>query len=103
MLRLFLGGAALQRCDNCIVLNAASAAEVTLSGGWAILTGKYNAGLSFNIDRITGGAPLLALFEKWPAEQPTPFDSSLRGRRSDLHLNSPWHKYLNVGEACSAD
>src|ERR1019366_10628734 len=26
-----------------------------------------------------------SLFEKWPAEPPTPFDSALRGRRSDLH------------------
>ena len=25
-------------------------------------------------------------FEKWPAEPPTPFDSALCGRRSDLHL-----------------
>src|ERR1019366_9906392 len=33
-----------------------------------------------------GGAPLLAVFEKWPAEQTTPFDSAVRGRRSDLHL-----------------
>jgi hypothetical protein len=54
-------------------------------GGWATLTGKYNAGLSLNVDRITGGAPLLALFEKWPAEPSPPFDSVLRGRRSDLH------------------
>jgi hypothetical protein len=28
---LILGGAALQRCDNCIVLTAALAAEVKLS------------------------------------------------------------------------
>src|SRR6266852_5405284 len=27
-----------------------------------------------------------SLFEKWPAEPPTPFDSALRGRRSNLHL-----------------
>jgi len=32
MLHLILGGAALQRCGNCFVLNSASAAEVTLSG-----------------------------------------------------------------------
>ena len=30
MLHVILGGAALQRCDSCIVFNAASAAEVTL-------------------------------------------------------------------------
>jgi cytidylate kinase len=29
-LRLILGGAAVYRCGNCIVLNAASAAEVTV-------------------------------------------------------------------------
>ena len=31
MLHLILGGAALQRCGNCIVLSAALAAEATLS------------------------------------------------------------------------
>jgi hypothetical protein len=30
MLHLILGGAALQRCDRCIVLNAVSAAEVKM-------------------------------------------------------------------------
>src|SRR5260370_6004008 len=29
MLKLFLGGAALQRCGNCIIVNEALAAEVT--------------------------------------------------------------------------
>jgi len=34
-----------------------------------------------------GGAPLLALFEKWPAGQPTPRAVALlRGRRSDFHF-----------------
>src|ERR1017187_509556 len=33
-----------------------------ICGGWAILTGKYNAGLSLNIDRNNwGGVPLLPL------------------------------------------
>jgi hypothetical protein len=32
-LRLILGGAAVYRCGNCIVLNAASAAEVTVLDG----------------------------------------------------------------------
>jgi len=32
---------------------------------------------------MTGGAPLLVLFEKWPAEPPTPFESALRGHRWD--------------------
>jgi hypothetical protein len=31
MLLVILGGAALQRCDNCIVLKLALATEVTLS------------------------------------------------------------------------
>src|SRR5450755_4423977 len=35
---------------------------------------------------ITGGAPLLAIFEKWPAELLAPFAFSLRGPGSDLHL-----------------
>jgi hypothetical protein len=39
------------------------------------------------LTEMTGGAPLLALFEKWPAEPPTPFDSASRGRRSHLHRN----------------
>jgi len=38
------------------------------------------------LNETTGGAPLLAPFEKWPAKQPTPFDSVLRDRSSDLHL-----------------
>src|SRR5260370_8845177 len=37
VLHLFWGGAALQRCGNCVVLNAASAAEVTLSARELIL------------------------------------------------------------------
>ena len=31
MLQVILGGAALQRCDNCIILNSALAAGVTLT------------------------------------------------------------------------
>jgi hypothetical protein len=31
MLRVILGGAALQHCDNCMVFNSALATEVTLS------------------------------------------------------------------------
>src|SRR6266852_4418881 len=37
VLHLIWGGAALQRCGNCVVLNAASAAEVTLSARELIL------------------------------------------------------------------
>jgi hypothetical protein len=51
-------------------------------GGWATLAGKYNPGLSFGrCTEITGGAPLLALFEKWPAEPPTPSDSATSSLR----------------------
>src|SRR6266849_4609598 len=54
--------------------------------GWATLTGKYNAGLSFSIDRNNWLAPLLRFFEKWPAEKPRSFDSALRGPRPELPL-----------------
>ncbi len=37
MTALILGGAALQRCINCIVLNAALAAE---GGDWSSTTGS---------------------------------------------------------------
>jgi hypothetical protein len=33
------------------------------------LTGKYNAGLSFNIRRNNWGCAILALFEKWDAAE----------------------------------
>ena|SRR5271165_6777034 len=46
--------------------------HISLVGGWATLTGKYDAGLFLVWTETTGGAPLLALFEKWPAEPPTP-------------------------------
>jgi len=40
---------------------------------------EYN-GFAFEpASEITGGAPLLTLFEKGPAEPPTPFDLKLRG------------------------
>ena len=39
-------------------------------GGWATLTRKCNSGLLLAWTEITGGAPLLALFEKGPAEPP---------------------------------
>ena len=38
---------------------------------------------------ITGGAPLLALFEKWPAAQPTPFDFALRLTTNSFYVLSP--------------
>jgi hypothetical protein len=42
------------------------------------------AGLSFNMERITGGAPLLTIFEKWPAKLPTPeWTPSYAPRRID--------------------
>jgi hypothetical protein len=48
------------------------------NGGRATLTRKYNAGLSLKtVHEITGGAPLLALFEKGPAEQPTTFSGGI--------------------------
>src|SRR5208282_2894996 len=56
-------------------------------GVWATLTGRNNAVCLLTLTEITGGAPLLALFEKWPAEPPTPFHSTLRGRRSELHFD----------------
>ena len=45
-------------------------------GGWATLTAKYNAGLSFNIDRNNWGCAISRAFEKWPSERQTPFDSA---------------------------
>src|ERR1039458_8220213 len=61
-------------------------------GGWATLTAKQNADLFFNTRTgITGGAPILALFEKaCPERQPkggppscrrrsTPTDSTIEG------------------------
>jgi hypothetical protein len=39
------------------------------NGGWATLS---NAASSPNIGGTTGGAPLLALVEKWPAGRPIP-------------------------------
>src|SRR6266536_3341473 len=44
--------------------------------GWATLAGKYSAGCPLTSTETSGGAPLLALFENWPAEPPTPFDSA---------------------------
>jgi hypothetical protein len=56
-------------------------------GGWATLTGKYKRVCLLTWTEITGGAPLLALFEKWPAEPPTPFDSA--GGRVFILSTSP--------------
>ena len=62
---------------------------VLFLGGWATLTTKYNAGLFFNIDRNNlGGAPFLALFEKWPATPPTPESPPLARCAIDLHLEN---------------
>jgi hypothetical protein len=49
-------------------------------GGWGTLRGKYNGVCLSTLTEATEGAPLLALFEKWPAELPTPFDSDSRAR-----------------------
>src|SRR5271157_1223617 len=66
--------------------NTKSRTEESFSAaGGPLLTAEYKADLFLTWTEITGGAPLLALFEKWPAGQPTPFDSALRGRKSDLH------------------
>ncbi len=44
---------------------------VSSGGGWATLGGKYNVARSFNEEQTTGGAPLLARFEKaCPERQP---------------------------------
>jgi len=37
------------------------------------------------LTKVTGGAALPALFEKWPAEPPTPFDSPFKARVRILH------------------
>jgi hypothetical protein len=48
---------------------------ILLAVGWATRQVCF-----LKLTAITGGAPLPALFEKWPAEPPTPFDSALRGK-----------------------
>jgi hypothetical protein len=52
---------------------------------------------------ITGGAPLLALFEKGPAAPPTSFDSALHSRRSDFHLKRSHSFALNFREKREKD
>ena len=62
-----------------------------------ISAGKYNA-VSSTVGRETkGGAPLLALFEKWPIRQPTPRVFDLR-RSSDLHRCDGTHRSLVMKE-----
>ena len=39
-------------------------------GGWATSTGSITRVVFGHGHEITGGAPLLALFEKWPAREP---------------------------------
>ena len=46
---------------------ATKARRKRAAGGWATLTGSITRSLLFNIDRNNWGAPLLALFKKWPA------------------------------------
>jgi hypothetical protein len=55
-------------------------------GGWATITRKYNPPLSLNVGhKQTVGAPLLAVFEKWP-----------RDERNLLHPQLPEQKRINV-------
>ena len=70
-----------------------------LDGGWATSTGKYNAGFVFlHRPKQTGGAPLLAPFEKWPAAPLTPFhlpyatghDDKIFTNRSDPRATQPY-------------
>jgi hypothetical protein len=48
VLPLPLGGAAVYRCDNCIVLNAALAAEVTSSAGNDFFRSLFSRAVSLN-------------------------------------------------------
>ena len=53
-------------------------ADTVIEGG-PHQRGSISAGLFLTVTENNwgaGGAPLLALFEKWPAEQLTPFDSA---------------------------
>ena len=60
--------------------NPRPVAKDVTRGGWAHQRGEYNLGLSFERGReLTGGAPLLALFEKGPAGQPAVLDFALSG------------------------
>jgi len=50
--------------------------QIITQGGWATLRGKYNAGLSLNVDQNKLGCATSRAFEKWLFGQP----AQTRGR-----------------------
>ena len=46
--------------------------DLSVQAGGPLLVAKYNAVCLLALTEIAGGAPLLALFEKWPVQPPTP-------------------------------
>jgi hypothetical protein len=80
-LHLILGGAAVHRCDNCVVLNAASAAEVTVpvrerlspqSARQPVTTigDQYTTGTFYELSSRATGAPRAPRFwrDGWGSE-----------------------------------
>src|ERR1019366_2134595 len=60
--------------------------EITGGGGWATLTGEYNAGLSFNIDRNNWGCATSRAFREVACGTADTVRLRFTRPRSDLHL-----------------